>query len=78
MQRATVDFPDPELPTSPKVLPPGISKLTPFAAQISELFLQIRARFRYRLLNPHTRTATTPFSFRLCESIGMYDAIHSA
>src|SRR5438477_3840350 len=77
VQRATVDFPDPELPTRLKVLPGEISKVTPFAAQISELVFPTRAWVWYRLRNPHTRSVT-PASRRICESIGIYDAIHTA
>src|SRR5579862_4589478 len=69
MQRATVDFPEPELPTRARVCPVAISKSIPFTAKIFVLFRQITARRQYCLYRPQTRNAID-----LCGSVNIFEA----
>src|SRR5581483_3884534 len=54
-QRAIVDLPDPELPTSASVFPAPISKSTPSTATTGVLLRQGAFRLAYCFRSPHTR-----------------------
>src|SRR6185437_8029383 len=75
-QRATVDLPEPELPTKASVFPCFTSKLTSCAAVNGTLLRNVRRRSQYLLLKPCTRS-TTPGLDRDCASVAIFEAAHA-
>src|SRR5689334_10628063 len=73
---ATVDFPDPELPTIANVLPRGISKETLLAAASGARLRNAPRRVQYFLPRFRTRSRTSDTLLEEIGSIGMFEATH--
>src|SRR3989442_151526 len=74
-QRATVDFPDPELPTRARVFPGGISKSTPCIAATGTRPRKIPLRRTWCFVRPHTRRKGRLFP-AVCASVSILEAAH--